>query len=308
MLPSLWTFAFTPTAFSWNLGEDFLELFKYAFMRNAFAAGTIVAIVAGLVGYFVVLRGLSFAAHSLSHTGFAGATGAILLGFSAISGLLTFTLGSALIMGLLGKRLHGRDVVTGIVLAWTLGLGVLFLSLYTGYATEAYAVLFGEILGISVRDVQTTLLTSVITLVVMIGIYRPLLFASLDEEIAESRGVPTRALSIVFLVVLALAVSAATQVVGVLMIFSLLITPAAIAERLTKRPLLAILSSVLLAILFTWGGLAISFYVPYPVSFFITSFAFLTYVLVRGVPIALQLFATVLPFRMQRTAKASDVI
>ncbi len=283
MLTARTTVAVDPN-FSWNVLVDFQEMFKYVFMRNAFEAGTIVAIVAGLVGYFVVLRGLSFAGHSLSHTGFAGATGAILLGLGAMYGLLAFTIGSALIMGFLGKRLHGRDVVTGIVLAWTLGLGVLFLSLYTGYATEAYAVLFGEILGISVRDVQTTLLTSGVTLLIMAVIYRPLLFSSLDEEIAEARGVPTRVLSIIFLVVLALAVSAATQVVGVLMIFALLITPAAIAERLTTRPKRALLSSVGLSILFTWGGLAISYYVPYPVSFFITSFAFFTYVLVRGIP------------------------
>jgi len=202
----------------------------------------------------------------------------------AIYGMLTFTIGSALIMGLLGKRLHGRDVITGIVLAWTLGLGVLFLSLYTGYATEAYAVLFGEILGISVNDVQTTLVMGGVILLAMAIIYRPLLFASLDEEIAEARGVPTQALSIVFMLILALAVSAATQVVGVLMIFALLITPAAIAERLTTRPKLAILYSVVLSMLFTWSGLAISYYFPYPVSFFITSFAFFTYALVRGVP------------------------
>jgi zinc/manganese transport system permease protein len=276
----------TPT-FSGDLFADLQRMFSFAFMRNAFLAGTIVALVAGLVGYFVVLRGLSFAGHALSHTGFAGAAGAVLIGFSPIAGLLIFTIGSSLLMGLLGKRLHGRDVITGIILAWMLGLGVLFLKLYTGYATEAYAVLFGQILGISQHDVWTTLAVGSVTVVLVAAMYRPLLFTSLDEELAESRGVPTHLIATAFLVVVALAVTAATQVVGVLMIFALLITPAAIAERLTTRPTFAILSAILLSLFFTWGGLTIAFFLPYPVSFFITTFAFLTYALVRGVPLAL---------------------
>jgi zinc/manganese transport system permease protein len=270
--------------FSWNLVDDVQTVFQFAFMRNAFAAGTIVAIVAGVVGYFVVLRSLSFAGHALSHIGFAGATGAVVLGVSPILGLLVFTVASALGMGALGKRIHGRDVAIGIVLAWTLGLGVLFLSLYTGYATEAYALLFGEILGISQRDVLVTVISAVVTLAALALIYRPLLFASLDEDVAEARGVPVRFLSIAFMVLLAVAVSEAVQVVGVLLIFALLVTPAAIAERLTARPGVALLLSALLALLFTWAGLTVAYYAPYPVSFFITSFAFGAYVLVRVVP------------------------
>jgi zinc/manganese transport system permease protein len=266
---------------TWNLLDDLATIFQYAFMRNAFAAGTIVAIIAGVVGYFVVLRSLSFAGHALSHIGFAGATGAVVLGINPIFGLLAFTVGSALGMGAMGKRLQERDVSIGIVLAWTLGLGVLFLSLYTGYATEAYALLFGEILGISQRDVLVTLVAGVVTLLAAAALYRPLLFASLDEEVAEARGVPVRFLAVAFMVLLALAVSEAVQVVGVLLIFALLVTPAAIAGRLTARPERALLLSVLLALLFTWGGLTIAFYAPYPVSFFITTFAFGSYLLVR---------------------------
>lgn len=273
------------TPFSWNPIEDFQTIFQYAFMRNAFAAGTVVAIVAGIVGYFVILRNLSFAGHALSHSGFAGATGAVVIGASPVSGLLVFTIGSALVMGALGKRLHGRDVIVGVVLAWTLGLGIFFLSLYSGYANQAYSILFGQILGISQNDVMVTCLTSVATLLAIVFIYRPLLFASLDEEIAESRGIPTRLVGIIFLIIVALAVSAATQVVGVLLIFSLLVTPAAIAERLSTHPPLVILISVLLAVCFTWAGLLVAFYFPYPVSFFITSFAFLAYVIVRVLPV-----------------------
>jgi zinc/manganese transport system permease protein len=267
--------------FSWNLFEDISNQLQYAFMAHAYAAGIIVAIVAGVVGYFVVLRSLSFAAHALSHIGFAGATGAVVLGVSPIFGLLVFTIGGAVGMGTLGKRLHGRDVAIGTVLAWTLGLGVLFLSLYTGYATEAYALLFGEILGISQRDVLVTLISGVITLAAIAVLYRPLLFASVDAEVAEARGLPVQFLSVAFMVVLAVAVSVAVQVVGILLIFALLVTPAAITEHLTARPGRAMALSVLFALLFTLIGLFVSFYIPYPVSFFITTFAFFTYVAIR---------------------------
>src|ERR1700736_1853054 len=154
------------------------DLFRYEFMVPAFEAGTIVAIVPGTIGYFVVLRGSSFAAHALSHIGFAGATGAVVLAVNPIFGLLAFTMGSGIAIGALGNRLRGRDVTIGIVLAWTLGLGVLFISLYRGYATEAYALLFGEILGISSTDVVVTLIAGVITVVAIIAVYRPLLFSS----------------------------------------------------------------------------------------------------------------------------------
>jgi len=270
---------------SWNIVQDVWQLFDYEFMRNALLAGGIVAVVAGAVGYFVVLRRLAFAAHALSHIGFAGATGAVLVAgnSAAVLGLLVFTGGSAAVMGGLGTRIRERDVVIGIVLAWALGLGVLFLSLYRGYATEAFAILFGEVLGVSSLAVLITLIAGALTLVVLACIYRPLLFASLDDGVAEARGVPVRALGVVFMILLALAVSEAVQVVGVLLIFSLLVTPAAIAERLTARPPRGILVACVLALLFTWLGLFISWYVPAPPSFFITTLAFATYIGVRAV-------------------------
>jgi zinc/manganese transport system permease protein len=266
---------------SWNPLEDLAMLFHYAFMVHAFEAGTIVAIVAGAIGYFVVLRSSAFAAHALSHIGFAGATGAVVLSVNPIFGLLAFTLGSGIAIGALGNRVRGRDVTIGIVLAWTLGLGVLFISLYRGYATEAYALLFGEILGISSGDVAVTLVAGVVTVVALVAIYRPLLFASVDEELASAKGVPVTALSIAFMAILAVAVTEAVQVVGVLLIFALIVTPAAIAVRFTSRPAIAILIGVLLALGFTWLGLSIAFYSPHPVSFFITSLAFATYIAVR---------------------------
>src|ERR1700693_2981791 len=169
---------------------DLATLLHYEFMVHAFEAGTIVAIVAGAIGYFVVLRGSAFAAHALSHIGFAGATGAVVLAINPIIGLLAFTVGAGVAIGALGNRLRGRDVTIGIVLAWTLGLGVLFISLYRGYATEAYALLFGEILGISATDVAITLVAGIVTVVALIAIYRPLLFSSVDEDLGSAKGVP----------------------------------------------------------------------------------------------------------------------
>jgi zinc/manganese transport system permease protein len=271
----------TSPQLSWNLFDDIAALFHYDFMVHAFEAGTIVAVVAGAIGYFVVLRSSSFAAHALSHIGFAGATGAVVLAINPIFGLLAFTLGSGVAIGALGNRVRGRDVTIGIVLSWTLGLGVLFISLYTGYATEAYALLFGEILGISTNDVILTIVAGAITIAALIAIYRPLLFASVDEELAGAKGVPVTALSIGFMAILAVAVTEAVQVVGVLLIFALIVTPAAIAVRFTSRPFAAIGIGVLLALAFTWAGLTIAYYSPHPVSFFITSLAFGTYLVAR---------------------------
>ncbi len=282
----------TSPALSWNLIDDLTMLFHYEFMVNAFEAGTIVAIVAGAIGYFVVLRSTAFAAHALSHIGFAGATGAVVLGISPVFGLLAFTLGSGVAIGALGSRLRGRDVTIGIVLAWTLGLGVLFISLYRGYATEAYALLFGEILGISQADVVVTLVAGLITIASLVAVYRPLLFSSVDEELASAKGVPVTALSIAFMAILAVAVTEAVQVVGVLLIFALIVTPAAIAVRFTSRPPAAILIGAALALAFTWLGLSIAYYSPHPVSFFITSLAFATYVAVRVLEPVVQRFRT----------------
>lgn len=280
-LAILLTVSNTSSQPSWNPLEDLAMLLRYDFMIHAFEAGTIVAIVAGAIGYFVVLRGSAFAAHALSHIGFAGATGAVVLSLNPIVGLLAFTLGSGVAIGALGNRLRGRDVTIGIVLAWTLGLGVLFISLYRGYATEAYALLFGQILGISSGDVAVTLVAGIVTIVSLVAVYRPLLFSSVDEELAGAKGVPVTALSIGFMAILAVAVTEAVQVVGVLLIFALIVTPAAIAVRFTSRPPAAILIGVLLALAFTWLGLSIAFFSPHPVSFFITSIAFATYVAVR---------------------------
>jgi zinc/manganese transport system permease protein len=258
-------------------------MFQFQFMQHAFEAGTVVAIIAGIVGYFVVLRRSSFAAHALSHIGFAGAAGAVLLGINPVFGLLAFTSGGGVGMAMLGPRAVNRDVQIGTVLAFMLGLGVLFISLYTGYATEAYSILFGEILGISSNDVLVTVVACLIILTAVGIVYRPLLFASLDEDVAEAKGLSMPLLGIIFMLLVAVATSMAVQVVGVLLIFSLMVTPAAIAQRLVKRTRSAMIVSVLIALMATWSSLFIAFYEPYPVSFFITSIVFVSYLFVRFV-------------------------
>jgi len=257
-------------------------MWQYDFMRHAFEAGTIVAIIAGIIGYFIVLRRSSFAAHALSHIGFAGAAGAVLLGVNPIIGLLVFTSGGGFAIAMLGRKAASRDVQIGTVLAFMLGLGVLFISLYSGYATEAYSLLFGEILGISSGDVLVTLIAALVLLVTVAILYRPLLFTSLDEDVAEAKGVSIFWIGVAFMLLIAVTTSIAVQVVGVLLIFALMVTPAAVAQRTTKRPARGILVSVLIALLATWLGLFISFYVPYPVSFFITTATFAVYLAVRS--------------------------
>ena len=273
---------------SWDLLADLQQLFAYHFMQNAFLAGTLVALVAGVVGYFMVLRSQSFAGHTLAQVGFPGALGAALIGVSPVFGLIAFGFGAALLIGALSAReVKGQDIAVGIVLAFSLGLGLLFVRLsHYNNTTGVYSLLFGSVLGVSDRDIGPIALTTCVTLAAFLVIARPLLFASLDPEVAAARGVPVRLLSTLFLALLAFAVAEAVQIVGVLLIFALLVTPAAIAQQLTARPALSVGLSVALALLFTWGGLAIGYFTPYPIGFFITSFAFGTYALVRLTHIA----------------------
>jgi zinc/manganese transport system permease protein len=267
-----------------NPVTDLQELLRYPFMQHAIEAGTVVAIIAGIVGYFVVLRRSSFAAHALSHVGFAGAAGAALLAVNPMYGLLLFTSVGGSAMAILSPRAANRDVHIGTVLAFMLGLGVLFVSLYAGNSTTTYSILFGEILGISNSDVLLTLIAGTMILAAVSVVYRPLLFSSLDEDVAEAKGMPTFGLGIIFMLLIAVATSIAVQVVGVLLIFSLMVTPAAIAQQLAKRPLTGILVSVIIALMATWLGLTIAYFgPPYPVSFYITTLVFSLYLLVRFV-------------------------
>jgi zinc/manganese transport system permease protein len=256
-------------------------MLEYEFMRNAFMAGSVVAIVAGAVGFFLVLRNLTFAGHALSHVGFAGATGAVLLGISALSGLLVFTLAAAVAMGLLGERLRGRDVAVGIILSLALGLGVLFLSLYTSHATQATAILFGNVLGVGIETVWALAGLSLVSMGVLAFISRPLLFATLAPELAEAKGVSLRLVSVLFLAVVAIAVAEAAQVVGVLLVFALMIGPAAASLRLTPKLGWGMVLAVSLALTETWLGIALAYLTDWPTTFWIVSLSCLVYFLAQ---------------------------
>ncbi|HLI06376.1 MAG TPA: metal ABC transporter permease [Ktedonobacteraceae bacterium] len=258
-----------------------LNLLSYQFMQNALVAGSIVAIVAAVTGYFVIVRGLTFAGHALAQIGFAGAAGAVLLGINPVFGLLVFTLGAGISIGVLGKEIRERDTAIGIIMMLGLGLGFLFLSLYQGYAELAYSILFGTILGISRTDVVVTIISGALTLAVLIAIFRPLLFSSYDPELAQARGVPVRALAIVFLALLAVVVSISVQIIGILLIFTLLIGPAATARRLAHSPFAIIGLAVLLALLYVWVGTFWAALSNFPISFCIATISFVIYLPVR---------------------------
>ena len=261
--------------------DGLLNLLGYDFVQNAMLAGFVIAIVAGVVSPFVVARNMSFAVHALSELGFTGAAGFILIGLSPVLGLLAGSAITAVFIGALGARVRGRDSVIGLVMAFGLGLGVLFITLYPKYASEAFALLFGTINGVSRGDVLFLLAIAAAALVALAIVYRPLTFATVDPEVAEARGVPVRGLGIVFLLILAAAVAEAIQVVGVLLILTLLITPGATAERLTPRPGQATLWSVAVALFCTIGGILLALVTNAPVSVFVTSLSFTSYLVAR---------------------------
>jgi len=253
------------------------DMFAYEFMTNAFAAAGIVAVISGLVGYFLVMRGQTFAGHALSHIGFAGATGAGLIGLAPLWGLLAFTVAAGITMGALGERLSNRDVVIGVVLALALGLGLLFLHYYTSFATQATALLFGNVLAVDHTMIAALAILGVITLVALAAIMRPLIFASLQPELAEAKGVPLRFVSMAFLAIVAMAVSACAQIVGVLLVFTLMVGPPAAAQRVTTGLWSGLFVSAALALAEAWLGLTMAFYSDWPVSFCIAVLSALGY-------------------------------
>jgi zinc/manganese transport system permease protein len=259
-----------------------ITMLDYEFMRNAFAAAGIAAVVAGLVGYFLVLRGQTFAGHALSHIGFAGATGAVLIGVASVWGLVGFTIAAAIGMGILGERLSGRDVAIGVVLSLALGLGLLFLHYYTAFATQATALLFGNVLAVERSTIATLIALGVITVLGLGAIMRPLIFATLQPELAEAKGVPLRLVSTVFLVIVALAVSQSAQIVGVLLVFALMVGPPATAQRLAAGLWSGMILSAGIALAEAWLGLIIAYHTDWPVSFCIAMLSALGYFLTRG--------------------------
>ncbi len=257
-------------------------MLEYDFMRNAFAAAGVAAVVSGLVGYFLVLRGQTFAGHALGHIGFAGATGAVLIGFASLWGLLAFTVAAGIVMGLMGDRISGRDVAIGVVLALALGFGLLFLHYYTAFAAQATALLFGNVLAVDGSMIATLIGLGVVTLAALAAIMRPLIFASLQPELAEAKGVPLRFVSTAFLAIVALAVSESAQIVGILLVFSLMVGPPAAAQRLVTGLWTGMAVSAGLALVEAWLGIAIAYRTDWPVSFCIAVLSALGYFATRG--------------------------
>ncbi len=251
-------------------------------IQHALLAGSCVAIVAALIGYFMTARGLTFAAHALPNIGFAGAAGAVMLGIEPIFGLFAFTIVAGIGIGLLGKAARERDISIGILMTFALGLGVLFLELYSGYAERVYSILFGTILGISLQAVLVTALSSLLTIAVLLVLFRPLMFSTFDPDVAQARGVPVRFLAVFLLILVAITVSLAVQIVGALLVFTLLVGPAATAVRVTQRPLRAIVLAMGLGICYTWLGiLAAALNGEWPVGFCVGTIAFIVYLPVR---------------------------
>jgi zinc/manganese transport system permease protein len=270
---------------SWNLVSDVHELLEYQFMVNALQAGTIVAVMAGVVGWYMVLRRQSFAGHTIAVMAFPGASGAALaglptaLGYYLACGIAALSIGRA---G--GPHARGRgseSAAIAVVQVAGLAAGFLFLSLYSGVLEQLETLLFGTFLGIDRNQVLTLLIVAVVVLAVLAAIGRPLLLASLDPEVARARGVPVRALDTGFLLLLSLAVAATSQITGALLVFALLVAPPAAAQTLTSRPGRSLVLSVVFALLVTWAGLGVSYFSIYPLGFFVTSFAFSLYALAR---------------------------
>ena len=277
----------TDPRLTWNAIDDVRQLFEFPFMVNALRAGTIVAVISGLVGWFMVLRRQTFAGHTLALIGFPGGAGAVYIGVSAQLGFFTFCIVGAVVIASLprtGRSRFGEEsAVIGIVQAFALASGFLFVTLHGGNLNGINALLFGSIIGVTEADVVRVLLTAIVGLVILGVIARPLLFASIDPDVAAARGVPVRWLSIGFTVLLGLAAAASTQVTGALLVFALLVLPAATAQTFAVRPAISALLSVALAVLITWLGLGVAYYSPYPIGFWITTFAFATFVLARAV-------------------------
>jgi zinc/manganese transport system permease protein len=269
----------------WNLARDLGEVLEYHFMVNALLAGAIVAVMAALVGWLMVLRREAFAGHTLSMMAFPGASGAALIGIGAAWGYFAFCGAGALAIGRFSgtrrRSLREQSASIGAVQATALALGFLFVSLYGGVLGDLESLLFGNILAISDGQVLVLAAAALAVMVALALLARPLLFASVDPDVASARGVPVRALSTGFLLLLGLAVAATSQITGPLLVFALLVAPAASAQLLTARPMLSLALTILLGLLIVWLGMAVAYFSVYPAGFFIAAIAFSVYLLAR---------------------------
>jgi zinc/manganese transport system permease protein len=269
--------------FSWNLLADIQDMWSYDYMVNAFRAGTLIAVMSALVGWFMVLRRQSFAGHTLAVVGFPGAAGATWLGLGVATGYFAFCLGAAAVIAALpaGARRGYREesAVIGTVQAFALATGMLFVSLYRGLLGGSTELLFGAVFGITAAQVGLLAVVVALVLAVLAVIGRPLLFTSVDPDVARAHGVPARRLDTLFLLVLGTAAAGVSQITGALLVFALLVLPPATAQLITPRPVRGMVLSAALALVTIWTALFVAYYSPYPVGFWLTSIAFGGYVL-----------------------------
>lgn len=273
-----------PAGLSWHIGADIQQLFAFHFMVNAFRAGTVVAVLAGALGWFMVLRRQTFAGHTLAMVSFPGAAGAILLGVSATAGYFAACIAAALVIAMVPRPASGRgysqeSAVTGTVQAFLLACGALFVSLYGGFLNGLTGLLFGTFLGISDSQVLSLLAVGAVALAVLGMMARPLLFATIDPDVARARTVPVRLVGTVFLVLLGCAAAEVSQITGALLVFALLVMPAAAAQQLTASPVASFAITIVIGLAVTWLGLAAAYFTIYPVGFYIATFGFAAYVL-----------------------------
>jgi zinc/manganese transport system permease protein len=259
--------------------DNYAELLPL--VRNSLIAGLFLGVVGGVVGVLVMTRDLPFAVHGISELSFAGASGALLLGASVTGGAFFGSVLAALLIGLLGFRARDRNSIIGVLMPFGLGLGILFLSLYHGRAANKFGLLTGQIVAIDDTSLRTLVLTSIGILGVLAVIWRPLMFASVDPVIATARGVPTRLLGVVFMLLLGCTVAISVQVVGALLILALLVTPAAAAMRVTASPVLVPVLTVVFALTAVLGGILVSLGTSIPISPYVTTISFTVYLICR---------------------------
>ena len=286
---------------TFNLIDDVRRMLALHFMVNAFRAGAVAAVLGAVIGWFMVLRRQSFVGHTLAVVSFPGAAAATWLGVSTTTGYFAGSIAAALVIALVPRTPIGRaggqeSAVIGTVQAFALAAGALFVSLYGGFLDSVTGLLFGSFLGVSDGQVVALVVVAAAVLFVMVVLARPLFFATVDRDVATARGVPERGLSVVFLVVLGCTAAEVSQITGALLVFALLVMPAAAAQQLTARPALGLCLSVALGLVVVWSALGVAFYSTWPVGFFVSSFGFAVYLAAAG----LRLIAS----RQSRTFRA----
>jgi zinc/manganese transport system permease protein len=276
--------------FSWNLIADIRDMWTQPFMVNAFRAGTIVAVLAALIGWFMVLRRQSFAGHTLAVVGFPGAAAATLAGVSISYGYFGACVAAAIVIAVIPRGTSSgyteESAVIGTVQAFSLATGMLFIALYGGFLNGTNALLFGSFLGISTPQITSLFIAAIAVIAVLAVVGRPLLFSSVDSQVARAHGVPTRRLDTTFLILLGVTAAEVSQITGALLVFALLVLPAATAQIITARPSVSLCLSVGLALLTVWIALFIAYYSPYPIGFWLTTIGFAGYALTYAVHLA----------------------